>query len=96
MKLVEDDPKSQTSHLMSICVMRSMLRLRPNLHHAIPLLYPFTDLLVLVLQQAQRIRRVIPLPLVRAPVKSRGELLGKVLGVFVLHGCISTGSMQFA
>lgn len=42
------------------------------------------NLLVLMLQQRQRISRIVPLSLVDAPTKSGREFLGEVLCMFVL------------
>jgi hypothetical protein len=60
-------------------------RLCLRLHDPISFRDPLADLFVLVLQKTERVGRVVPLALVRTPVKSCGELLGQVFSVFVLQ-----------
>ena len=49
-----------------------------------PLRDQFRDILILVLQQAQRKSNIIPLPLGITPRQPRGQLLSKLLRMLVL------------
>lgn len=60
---------SRTKYLATVA-----LRLRLN--NAPPLLDFARDVLVLMLQQAERVGRVVPLPLVGAAAETRGEFFG--------------------
>ena len=60
-----------------------------GLNDAIPLMHFLRDFLILVLQEAESIRSVVPLPLVLAPSESRRQFLCKILRVFVLYTILS-------
>lgn len=49
-----------------------------------PFRHQLRDVLVLVLQQPQRKRHIIPLPLCITTRETRSEFLGQLLGVFIL------------
>ena len=60
--------------------------LSSSLHKLEPLRHQLRNILILMLQQPQRKRDIVPLALGITPRQPRGELVGQLLGVFILHG----------
>lgn len=57
---------------------------RRNLHHLEALPNHLRNVLILMLQQAQGERDIVPLALRLAPLEACGQLLGQLFGVLVL------------